>query len=593
MDDGARSLGATGNRQGMPRAQPGKSWSRTLIWLPALFAALVYLPLNTNRAVIDYDEGYYAQPALHMARHGDWVTPLANGVRFLEKPPLAYWLSAASFRIFGINEFALRLPTSLGVVALVWIVTLTARRASGERAALVAGLSTAFSAGTFLFTREALHDIWLVLFLSLAMYAFLEWHLDSRHPLRPALLFYAALAGAAMSKSLVGVAFPVGTAAVFFLLVHERPAWRSLHVLPGSLLFLALTVPWHVLAAIRNRGFLWYFFVNEQVLRFFGKHDPSVVWSLPLLAFWLLLLVWFFPWTAFLPAAYEAARKQADPSRHALVMLALAWAGVILGFFSISGRLEHYAFPALPALSLLVGVALGGFEKSRTIKWGFGALAGLGVALLAGGIITGIWFSAAGTGSATGTRTNVISETDFSILAEMPSSIIRDLSKPAAVTVGTLALGFLAALWLDARQRRLQAVLCVSAAMMVVCGMVHWSLTICEGMISSKRFGLAIAANAAPGDRVVVMGDYESANSLNFYEPWPVEVCGGVAYALMPGMKYPDAPQIVLTQKEFETVWKSPESRVFALVPKARLGDLTPAGMEILRVLDRVLVRNH
>jgi 4-amino-4-deoxy-L-arabinose transferase-like glycosyltransferase len=153
---------------------------------------MIYLSSTTNRAVIDYDEGYYSQAAQQMVAREDWVTPYANGVRFLEKPPLMYWLTAASFWIFGVTEFALRLPTTLGVIALVWVVTLIARRASGARAAIIAGLCMACSAGTYLFTREALHEIWMVLFVTLALYAFLEWYLDPLHSLRHALLFYAA-----------------------------------------------------------------------------------------------------------------------------------------------------------------------------------------------------------------------------------------------------------------------------------------------------------------------------------------------------------------------------------------------------------------
>jgi hypothetical protein len=138
----------------------------------------------------------------------------------------------------------------------------------------------------------------------------------------------------------------------------------------------------------------------------------------------------------------------------------------------------------------------------------------------------------------------------------------------------------------------MQAVMSLAAVMMVVCGMIHWSLIICEDLISSKKFALAVAREARPGDHLVVVGDYESANSLNFYEPLRVEVVDGVAYALLPGMKYPDAPRVVLTQREFEAAWHS-GSRVFALAPKARLGQLKPGGAEMLEVLDRVLVRNH
>ncbi len=202
-------------------------WDGNAWLLPALLAAIIYLPSAAGRAVIDYDEGHYVQAARHMVLTGDWVTPYVNGVRFLEKPPLMYWLAAASFQVFGITEFALRLPTALGVVALVWIVSRMGRRAAGDRGAIIAGCCTAFSAGTYLFTRETIPDIWLVLFIALAMHAFQEWYSDPARPRRWGLLFYAATAGAVMTKSLVGLAFPVGIAAVFFLLMREWPPWRQ------------------------------------------------------------------------------------------------------------------------------------------------------------------------------------------------------------------------------------------------------------------------------------------------------------------------------------------------------------------------------
>jgi 4-amino-4-deoxy-L-arabinose transferase-like glycosyltransferase len=560
--------------------------------LPIVLAAAVYLPTSGGRGVIDYDEGYYSQPALRMAESGDWVTPYADGVRFLEKPPLMYWVTAASLRVLGRSEFALRLPTALAVVALVWVITRMAQRAAGPGAGLAAGLCAAFSVGTCLFTREALHDVWLVLFVSLGLYAFLEWYRDPGHPRGWALLFYASLAGGFMTKSLVGVALPVGIAVVFFLTSRERPGWRRIHLLPGSLLFLALAAPWHVLAAVRNPGFLQAFFLNEQILRFLGRHDPPVLWSVPLLTFWALVPVWFFPWTAFVPAAVRAARTAADGGERALARLALAWAVVVLGFFSFSGRLEHYVFPALPALSLLVGTALARTGEGKAVRWGFRALAALGLAVLMAGAGAGLWLAAGHGLGAQRARGSVLPETDFSILAEMPPGIVRGLVGPAVVTVAALAIGFAIALRLETRGRRQAAVLAVAAVMVVFCGAVQWSLTVCEDLISSKRFGLAVAREARPGDHLVVVGDYESANSVSFYQPLPVQVFDGVAYALVPGMKYPDAPRVVLTRPELEALWRGP-GRAFALVPRARPGEWGLGGTEIAAGPDRVLLRSR
>jgi len=563
------------------------------IWLPLILTAVIYLGVNTNRGVIDYDEGYYSQPAVRMAESGDWVTPYANDVRFLEKPPLMYWITAAGFKIFGVREFALRLPTVLAVIALTGVVMLAANRAVGIQAAGIAGICTAFSVGTYLFTREALHDVWLVLFLALAMTAFLKWRLDPDKSLGPALLFYAALAGGMMCKSLIGLAFPVGIVVLFFIWERKLPTWRSLHLLPGILLFLALTVPWHLLTEIRNNGFLEFFFVGEQFLRFLGRREPPVLWSVPLVTFLALVPLWFFPWSVFIPAAFNSARKTDDDKTRVLFRLAIVWIVVVLGFFSFSARLEHYVFPALPAFSLLVAVAFSRKGENKAILWGYRVLAVLGIITLVFGIIAGVWFAMGNMppSSAAG-PSNRIAENDFSIMAEMPPDIIRGLLAPAAVTILVLAAGFWTALKLENSRRHKAAVLTVAAVMIAICATTHWSLNICEDLISSKKFGQAIAMQVQPGDRLVVMGDYESANSLNFYQPLRVQIVDGTAYALLPGLKYPDAPEILLSHDEFLSVWQSPE-RVFLLLPEERTGELTHVGVPVLRVLHRVLVRNH
>jgi 4-amino-4-deoxy-L-arabinose transferase-like glycosyltransferase len=558
---------------------------RFLVFLPIVLTFIIYFASTTSRAVTDYDEGFYAQAAQHMVESGNWVTPYANGVRFLEKPPLLYWVTAVSFKIFGINEFALRLPTAFAVIALVWIVVLIVRKLSDERAALAAGLSTAFSIGTYIFTRETLHDIWLVLFIAVAMYAFLNWYLDPRHSLKPALVFYAAIAGAVLCKSVIGAVFPMGIVVVFFLLSKKWPKWRTLHALPGFLLFSLLTVPWHLLAAIQNKGFLEYFFVGEQFMRFLGKHET--VGSVPLAVFWALILVWFFPWTAFLPAAFARVRKNPDENQRILVKLASAWAMVILGFFSVSARLEHYVFPAIPALSLFVGVALHKNEESKSVSWAFRGLAILGILLAVIGAVTGIWFvTGRDFGSLWANPWDRAGSTDFTIMASMPMEIILELIHPAWITIASIALGFGIGFQLEVHRRRIHALMCVAVVMAVIFGMTNWSLRICEDLISSKKIALAIERETHAGDRMVVVGDYEAANSLNFYQPLQVEVVDGVAPT------FPGDPGIVLTKSEYLAVWRSPE-RVFVLAPTNRIDALAPEGTEIMTVYHRMLVRNH
>ena len=154
-----------------------------------------------------------------------------------------------------------------------------------------------------------------------------------------------------------------------------------------GLLFLALTVPWHWLAEVRNEGFLGFFFVGEQFLRFLGRREPPVLWSVPLGTFLGLIPVWFFPWTVFLPAAFSGDRRTRGGNTAVLLRLALVWIVVVVGFFSLSDRLEHYVFPALPAFALLAAAAFYRKGESRALLWGFRALAAVGVLALLGGIL--------------------------------------------------------------------------------------------------------------------------------------------------------------------------------------------------------------
>ncbi|MCP5109602.1 MAG: hypothetical protein GY953_02075, partial [bacterium] len=270
--------------------------------------AAVYALAATGRVILDADEGVYAHIPQQMLERGDWLTPYVNGVRSLDKPPLLYWLTAISYSLFGVNAFAAHVPGILGVVGTAWFLQRLAALAAGPVAGRYAALAFAFSVGTFLFTLEVMHDILLVLFLSAAM---LCLALTYRHPTVAAVLgFFAATTGAFLSKGLIGVAFPVGIALVYMAVTRELPPVRLRWLLWGGLLFAALAAPWHIAMEIRNPGFLEIHFFEEQILRFFNQREPMDIQSVPLPLFWLLIPVWLFPWSCFLPAAFRLPRSR-------------------------------------------------------------------------------------------------------------------------------------------------------------------------------------------------------------------------------------------------------------------------------------------
>ena len=298
----------------------------TGLWSVIFFASLFAPPL------LDDADATHANAARHMALTGDFVTLHVNGIRYLEKAPLPYWLVAASFRIFGFNTFAAHLPQALGVLLLAFLGFHWAGRAFNPRAAFYTGLAILTSAGVFLFTRYFIPEVLLSLFLCGTLYCFLRslqtgkattpealgpasgarvlgHRFYSLHPY----LMWTALALAVLTKGLVALVFFFGTAIVYLVLTGQYKNWRALKPFTGTLLFLAIAAPWHILAGLRNtggmngHGFFWFYFINEHVLRFLGRRYPRDYNKLPGYLFWSLHLVWLFPWALFCGALIRQA----------------------------------------------------------------------------------------------------------------------------------------------------------------------------------------------------------------------------------------------------------------------------------------------
>jgi 4-amino-4-deoxy-L-arabinose transferase-like glycosyltransferase len=396
LNDGKQSL----------YSSPGKSWTLLLL----VFLAVHFVALFTP-SLLDDADATHANAAQHMAMSGDWVTLYVNGIRYLEKPPLPYWLAAIDYHLFGYNVFATHLPMALGVLGCAILAWAWARRAYGDRAAFYAALAVLTSTGVFLWTRFFIPESMLTFFIGLALYGFLTG-LEDRRPSR-LYLAYASLAIAVLAKGLIAPVFFLAAVLPYLLITGEWRRWRQMKLFTGLLLFLAIAAPWHILAALRNpdhgnpvgnvpspghvHGFLYFFFINEHFLRFLGRRYPHDYNKQSFLAFWLGQLVWLFPWSLFLPAVlvrawrnrriffsdlrYDATNtiQFLDPRMTAHDASSLAsrlrfrartglllsiYAVFILLFFSISTNQEYYTWPAWFAVLLLVSGSLATIEEA-------------------------------------------------------------------------------------------------------------------------------------------------------------------------------------------------------------------------------------
>ncbi len=411
-----------------------------------MFIAVHFLALFSP-SLLDDADSTHAIAAQHIALTGDWVTLKVDGVRYLEKPPLPYWLVAIDYHIFGYNVFATHLPQSLGVLAMAVLAWIWGRRAYGDRAAFYAALSVLTSVGVFLFTRIFIPEALLTFLLALAFYAFLTGLEDKKAG--RIYIAWAAIALAMLSKGLIGPVFFVMAIVPYFLLTGDWRRWREFRLPGGILLFLAIAAPWHILAGLRNpdqghpsgnipspgnvHGFFYFYFINEHFLRFLGRRYPDDYNKLPGLLYWALHLVWLFPWSLFLPIVIRRLwmtrarwlrelritrdersgprlavsahwrrrippmRPQTESFHKKSILLLSLYAGVILVFFAISTNQEYYTYPAyFPLLLLTAGVLASAEEEagsvSRWLNRIHAAFAILGLAV-AGALGYGLWSS--------------------------------------------------------------------------------------------------------------------------------------------------------------------------------------------------------
>lgn len=325
---------------------------------------------------MDDVDAVQASIAREMAQSGDWVTPHIDGIAFLEKAPFVYWTMAASLKIFGVHDWAARLPSVLSVIALCCLTAAYAMWAFGKRACFYAGLCMATCIGLFLFTRLILPDVMLTFTIALAFWSFQRaLDEDEQNPRLWSLLLAVSLGLGLLVKSMISVAIPVGGTLVYLFLTHQlflRRTWQRLRPFSGLFILLLIAAPWHILAALRNpplwawtfhsgpgqyHGFLWFYFINEQVLRFLNLRYPRDYDTFPRLYFWLCHLVWLFPWSVYFPALFKLSYRGRDRASQTR-LLALCWAGFVLIFFTFSTTQEYYSMPCYPAFGLLLGSAM-------------------------------------------------------------------------------------------------------------------------------------------------------------------------------------------------------------------------------------------
>jgi 4-amino-4-deoxy-L-arabinose transferase-like glycosyltransferase len=558
-------------------------WRISLLALIGLWA-VIYMAGLSRPALLDDADTVHAEAAKEMLQRHDWVTLYVNGIRYLEKAPLMYWGVAVSYELFGISEWSTRLPLMLVVLALILSTYGLGRWALGGEGGFNSGMVLAASLGPFLFTRFLIPDVAVGLWLTLTFWLFLV----TLEPPKPARWTCWALAAVCalnvLTKGLIGLVFPVGAIGLYLLLTGNLRHLLKLRLVSSTLVFLAIGAPWHILAALRNpaqghvRGFLWFYFVNEHILRFLNRRVPRDYDTVPLLLFWALLALWLIPWTVFLPQSlrevprrWREFRGQMTRRQHAYFLFAL-WTLVIVGFFSLSTRQEYYTIPAIPAMALLVGGWLQRERESaadsrerRNGRISSAVLLAVGVIIAVVGFAL-LFFSKApapGTDLSDLLRKNPQDYAlSFGHFLDLTPQAMGAFRVPLFGFTLAFLLGTLANWMLRRRGRAGSANASLTAMMIVVLACVRIAFGIFSPIISSRDLAMAIREQYRPGDQIVVSGLYENASTLNFYTGLPLRSLHAPGGNMWYGTQFPGAPQVWETQASFAQMWNGSQ-RIF------------------------------
>jgi 4-amino-4-deoxy-L-arabinose transferase-like glycosyltransferase len=556
----------------------------TGLWL------LLYASFTLCRPpLLDDADSVHAEVAREMVVRHDWITLYANGIRYLEKAPLLYWSMAASFTVFGPEDWAARLPLAIYVLALFLTVYFTGRRLfASDMAGFYAALILVTSFGIFIYSHIILPDVIVCLWLSLSMLMF--W--ISLHQPRPSRAtawgFAAACALNVLTKGLIGIVFPLGIVFVFLLLNRNMGHLRRWHPLSSLLVFLVIAVPWHIAAGIANpsqgrvRGFFWFYFVNEQVLRYLNRRVPRDYDTVPLLLFWGLLGVWLIPWIAFVFKAIVPVRVRSSLRRLRMPRYDQAWnllgiwAAFVMVFFSFSTRQEYYSLPALPPLALMIGGWLNREEKchARDPR----RIAGRRIAIVlfllgSAGSAIAAYLAIHGRSPAPGTDISTLltqNPGDYALslghFLDLSTRAMGAFRLPLILVAVAFAAGTFANMILRSISMIRIGNYALVTMMVIFLISAHMALVTFSPVLSSKALADAIRPYLQAGDVVEINGEYEAGSTLGFYLRRQVRILNGRSSDLWYGSFFNDAPHLFDDQASFRQSWSGPR-RIFLWTP--------------------------
>ena len=520
-----------------------------------------------NYSLKEPDEGRYAEIPREMNELHDYIVPHLNYVRYFEKPPLLYWTTAASFKLFSANEWGLRFPNALCALLCVIFLYFFIRRWFNEQMAFLSSVILITSFSFLAMARIVTTDMLFTLCLFISLLLFYGYYREKKPCF--VYLFYIAIAAATLAKGPVALILMGGTVLIFLFTEHNFHFIAEMKIIKGLAIYLTITLPWIIAISLREKEFLYFFFVDQHILRFLtSKHNRSG----PIYYFLPILFGGMFPWSIFIPRAIVNTWKNKE------LRLMLIWVLVVFAFFSASGsKLPPYILPLFPPIAIILGYLF--HEKwqspvNRQIE--------IPIYML-------IFFMFGAT----------------ALLSQIPplSTYIQGMSGDAPAIVKDLRVftfwvslsSFIMVFFLIFKRFTTHAwtfILLSSFSLAIMLGIL-FNLAVVDKLNTAKDLAMMINGNKTRADYIIDYSSYDQ--TIPFYIKRGITVASYVGELEM-GSKYEDAKNIFISEEEFLKLLPS-DKKVLFVTKQKRLKKLQDMFPERIRIQgcqnDRCLVTNY
>ncbi len=537
--------------------------------------------------LLDGADALSAEIAREMLTAGHWITPWANGFRYAHHSPLLYWTIAWSFGLFGVSDWAARLPVALATLGLFTATFSLGRRIfHAPAAAFYATLALITAYGVFLFGHFLLPDVFLCLWTTLAVSFFWRSLQQKQHQLSTAIGFGACCALGVLTQGLAGLLFPLVIAILYLVLTRQVRHLLHWHPFTAIAIFLVIVLPWHIAARL-----------DSGHIRLGALMPAMQGGRVPLIVFWPLLLLWIVPWCVFALRALRVGASPQPDRRSQARLLCLLWIFTVLVFFSFTARQEFNLLSALPPMAILAGGWLAEDESLPHHQGRIAAVVLFCIGIAAAAVVGYVLFTAPrpapGADIATLLRPHSGSHAVFfGYLFELTLPAMGAFRVPLWIAFFALLVGVSAGLVFRLRDNARMANCFLAGMIVAILIAAHLALNAFSPVLSSQILAEAIKPEVRASDTVVVNGSFEGASSLAFYLERQLLIVRGASARQNPGPGVTVNPSIFITPADLATLWAG-TARVWLWSPADSLPALPGSVYVIGRSGGKEIVSNQ